>query len=401
MLFEIKSAGRNIRIRKYQTLKKIFFVGTSLLVVFLCIGLLNGTGVQMKDYLGFMQGDVYIESRYPEKDISPISEIVHEEYDAKAIVCDSYSLNALLSSSSSYVNASVQGVQNSFYPLFEKTIGWIVEPEDGFSRGYCVIDIRTATILKVTTGDSITIQYTAEDGFMNTLQLMVAGIYIGNQYLYDNVVFINFEDMHDLILEKSINSVKLYLNEELDDVSLHEISNAYNMAFFVDAFVNSRTDFQETYAYAIFFYYRIFLIVVMSIILFLLVIIMALSMKHIYFMEFRKRRNELATLLAFGMNPSGILLTVFFESLIVFFASLVTAGVFYKIIRFLLSLIHINTLSGQDFVALLGGNSVVIVCTASSVLLFSLLILIIVLVSSINGAKNYLSMHIKDIISSE
>lgn len=401
MIFEVKSACRSIIIRKNQTMKKVSFIGISILVVFLGIGLLNGTGVQMERCLGFMQGDVYIDSKYQERDISYVSRKVHEDHDEDGIVCDSYKLNALLASSTSYSSATVNGVTNTFYPLFEKTIGWIEEPDDKFSRGYGVIDIKTATILNVSKGDFITIKYTAEDGFMNTLQVMVDGIYIGNQYMYDNVLFINLDDMHDLILEDSINSVKLYLNETLDDAPLHEISNAYKLSFFEDAEVKSRTDFQESYAYSIFSYYRIFLTVVMSMILFLLVVILALSMKHLYFMEFRKRRNELATLLAFGMYPSGILLTVFFETIFVFFISLSSAGILYKLIRFLLSLIHIKSLSGQDFVALLGGNSVTIISVFSSVVVMSVVVFVIALVSSISGARSYLLKHIKDIITSE
>ncbi len=401
MLFAIYHALRNIVFRKKQTLKKIFFVGFSLFILFFCIGFINGTGVQMKESLRYSDGDITISSRYQEKDISDISKVVHTDCEKSAVICDGFTLNALLTSDSGYSSATVNGVENNFFPLFEKSIGWITQPVNQFECGGCIIDIKTASVLKVSAGDYITVRYTADDGFMNTIQLLVKGIYIGNQWLYDNVIFVNSLDIQNLLMEEKINCVKVYFNKAQTDVALHEISNTYNKRFFSDVFVKTRTDLQKSWAYQIFLYYRIFLTVVVTIILILLVMIMVLSVKHIYFMEFRKRRKELSTLLAFGMNNTEILFSVFIEAVIFFAGSLCLSGILYKFIQKILSLIHINSLAGQDFVALLGGNSVVISCPKTSIVLLSTIVLVIVLSSSILGAKNYLFKHIKDIITKE
>ena len=111
-----------------------------------------------------------------------------------------------------------------------------------------------------------------------------------------------------------------------------------------------------------FFYYRIFLIVIIILIILLIIILISLSIKHIYFMEFRNRRHEISTQMAFGMDSKSMILIVFFETFFLFIVSTFIAIILYFILQVLLGLFTITSLNYQDFVALLGGNKIVISC---------------------------------------
>lgn len=399
--FVYKLGLRNIFLRKKSSMKKIGFISVSLLVIFFCIGLINGTGYQMEKSIRYSKGDIDITSRITDKNISEIINnriITNSENNT---VINNVTINTLLISDKSYCNTIVTGTEESYFSLFENTVGWVEEPDTRFERGYCIIDVKTAKTLKVKKGDLLTIQYNDESGFMNTLQLCIDGIYIGNQWLYDYHIYTNLLDIQDLLISDIVNEIKIYYADNKSDVELHEISNLLKSEYYTIAEITTKADLDNEWSYTMFKYYRIFLIIIVVIILSLLFVIMSFSIKHIYFMEFNNRRSEIATLLSFGMKNNEILFSVFLETFFIYICSLCVSGIFYKVLQLLLSLIKITSISKQDFVALLGGNSVVINCAVGSLLIFILVVFLVVAVFSLKGAKNYISMHIKDIISGE
>jgi ABC-type lipoprotein release transport system permease subunit len=401
MKFEFYSAKKNLRIRKKQTLRKVIYTTFSLYIIYLCIGLIFGTGAQMDSCLENYQGDIYFASRQVEKDITDIYTVVSDDLKDRASFYREISLSTTIISNKGYSNIILNGVEESFSERFQKTIGWIQKPDFPFLPGTCILDVKTAEILKVETGDYITISYTADDGFMNTIQLLVNGIYIGNEYLYNQTVFTNIQDIEELLLNKLTNRIKVYFNNEIDDVSLHEIVSKYNLSYFQTTLINCRTDYRESTEYMIFSYYRIFLVIVIIILIVILFVILTLSIKHLYFMEFRKRRNEISTLMAFGVQAKSVIKTVFIETVMYFIFSSIIGFFFFVLSKNILSRIKITSIRYQSFVALLGGNSIILKCSQPSFLIISLIVFAVVLISALTGVKKYFSMHIKDIISGE
>ncbi|BDC94497.1 FtsX-like permease family protein [Treponema bryantii] len=401
MLFEISTSVRNIRVRRKDMLKKVWFIFPSIIIFLLSIGLIIGAGNQMLECLNNYQGDIYINSKYTEGDISEVVIDSNNNLSSRSEIYKECTLPVILSSLESYSNALCKGIEKSYFPKFEKTIGWVEKPAEILSRGSCLIDVKTASILKTKVGDYITIQYTADDGFMNTLRVVISGIYIGNPYLYDNVIFIPYEDSCEIVLNEIATDIKIYFESTISDVELHDIAHDFEKKYVKTTNISTRTDFENDNSYLMFSYYRIFLIVVMIFIIMIIAVILFLSIKHMYFMEFRKRRSELSTYLAFGMQPKEILLIVFFETCFFYILSIVLAIIFFNVFKYLLSFVHIKSIAHLDFVSLLGGNTIIINCPVHLMICVICITFFFVLLSSLQGANKYLKMHIKDIISSE
>lgn len=373
----------------------------SISMVLFCFALLDGSNQQIKENLYYSFGDLSAKSHRETIDISPILYEMQDIFNENGVVFSEYAYTANFVGSGGYAYGDLRGVEPEYVPYFAHTIGWNKVPDGDLKLGEIYLEAALAMSLNVQKGDSVSVRIQSDDGFINANQFTVAGIFMGNPWLYVNVALLHIDDMRELMLDDLIVSDFIgFFNTSPSDSEITSAQSVLTKKHSMLAKFSSRSDMDDNYIMEIFGYYRIFLVFILSMVIMTFIIILYFSLLNIYFIEFRSRRNELSTMLTFGMKPFTLLAVVVWETILAMSVSVVVSFGVLWLVKMGLGFFVIDDLANQQIVALLGGNRIMLGFEPFSILIAIGSTVLLTVQSSLKGAKTYLKMHIREILSS-
>lgn len=400
MFFHIKWASKNLISNKRRSLKKILSIATSLYIVILCCAIINGASSQMEDSIYYSVGDVRVDSRLPEYNLNEINSDLLEQLGEDFTIFKQFNNTGQISGPGGYSNVYLSGTETDFLPFLSQSIGWEIEPSSSLKRGTVILEANLAESIKAKKGDYITLKIVDEYDMINTIQLEVDGVFLGNPYLYEEYAILNIEDARELFFNDfGLNRIMAFSNKKFDVKYLRETIDHLSVKYHTKATFSVGDDADDYFVFMVFSYYRTGMITMLSLVILIFIIILYFSLKNIYFIEFRARRQELATLLTFGMKPITINIVIFFETMF----SFLLAAIFSYPILFLtgkvLSLFTITGISMQELVTMLGGNKVLLGYDSNNIVILTAVIFVISLIASRRGSAKYLTMNIREFLS--
>jgi len=400
MLFHVRWALKNLLSNSKRTAQKTAFIVLALSIVMLCITLLDGSTWQMRESMYYSIGDLQADARGKKEKLGEVYKDMEKLFAGEGDLFREYRKTGKLLGSAGYASATLRGVEPGYIPYFSRTVGWNAPLEKKLERGSIILEAGLAAKADADKGETVSIRIQAEDGFVNANQFEVAGIYMGNPWLHKKKVLLHIDDVRELFINKdAVTTITGFFSGEKKAAELRSLVSPLSVEHSKSALFSTREDMENRTELMIFGYYRVFLIFIISTIILTFMIIMYFSIQNIYYVEYRNRRRELATLMTFGMKPGTLMGVVFFETLFMFLASGVLSFLIVFAVGEALSLFQITDLSYRQAVALLGGNSIVFHYVPLHLTILSVIVFLITVRSTLRGAGEYVKMHIREINS--
>ena len=245
-------------------------------------------------------------------------------------------------------------------------------------------------------GDSITLYITTDDGYKNTISLVVTGIFQDSSVFGMYTSYVNYDSLKKALnlSPKEVNRIGIYyidgspsLIECIDlQKKLEQKLNLYPLGMDKDVFYDDyKSQDEEKYALIslesnvsdLKMLVQALKIIVFAIVV-LLVIIIAVGISSTYRVIVIKRNVESGTLRALGMKTSGIMKLFITEAFLLLLSGAVTGFVFSIIIVNVASCFNLSFISGFDLFLTKGClvpevNAVKIICFVSVIIVTTLL----------------------------
>lgn len=373
-MYKVLLGIRSLIYRKKQYMSlfliSLFGVGISLFSLFLSKGMINSLNEKAEIYYG---GDFCIMSSEKDEerriyDYENMTAKVKELLPSDAVVTLRYDCNATEKSISFYYEGTelrqrmLKGVNfNDEKYLFSKLnyIDGDSNIEKGSNR--ILISEPIAKRLRANCGDSITLYIKTIDGFYNTVDLVVQGIFRDSSVFGMYTTYIDFDFLRKCYGRGTdfANRICVEFPERngLTQNELEYFQSLFEQNFVMYQLTDDKNDFykadftQITYAMIplkgnlsdVKILKNAMTIVVKLIIIMLVVIIVA-GIGSTYRVIVMKRINEIGIYMAIGMRKKDIMATLLFENLFLLIAGCIGGFVFSGI------LCRITTLLNLDFI---------------------------------------------------
>jgi ABC-type lipoprotein release transport system permease subunit len=410
-MFNLKWAFKNLIANKRRTGGIIIFLTLILTLMIVNLLFLDGTNTQMKVSLRNNKGDLYLWF-WPGNNPNPVSRYL-ERYDTKLenkikfLTPNAGTLNpdmrkySQIFSSTGYAEGWVLGTEPNYLKFLDRDVSWPVKYRANLKAGTALIENGLAQKLNVKRGDYITIKIKTDAGMINTLQVMVDGIFVGSNLLFGDVIYINLKDQNLLLLTGNVanyNEMRLYFKPTVTDKDLQTILRDImgNFSMYITC---PRLNPTREPVFVTFKYYRYLLILLFTLLNAVFIMILYFAIQNILFMTFRQRREELSTLLTYGMKPFRIQWIGLWEANLMFGAALILSIPFSMLITQFIHKFEITDSSLAELIIVIGGPRI---CFSLNWVTIPALIVglwVITLISSHKGTHSYLKMEIREITS--
>lgn len=402
-MFWIKWAYKNLTANKRRTIGIISLIATVLIIVVVDLMFLEGTKQQMVESIRNNRGDISAVRRGVNGDLQPVFKELDQHKKRHLIETNIriYKKKAQLIGNQGYSEGTVIGTDPVYLKYLNRNVSWLAKQDNNLKEGTAIIEATLADKLNLIKGDYLTIQIHTEEGMINTLQVLVDGIFIGSNIIYGDTLFINIKDQNLLFMqENQLNEIRVFYKKNVTDDALVKILGNLSHNFFkLATFESPRLDPMTDYVFQIFIYYRYLLIFLFFLLNTVFVIILYFAIQNLFFMMFRERRQEISTLLTYGMKPALIKLVVFWETLFVFLTAICCAAVLSAILVLILRNVTITNPNIADLIIALGGPRLNFTTNTGFVPWMVGFLLLTTLYSSYRGTNAYLKMEIREIIS--
>jgi ABC-type lipoprotein release transport system permease subunit len=409
LMFNLKWAFKNLVANKRRSLGITGFIAAILIIMIINLLFIDGANTQMRAALRNNKGDLYfwsdqnmdLASRYLERHY-------HDKIEHKIKFLCPYDgtpnapVYGRIYSSSEYAEGWIVGTEPAYLKYLDLNVSWPVKYRANLAEGTAVLEDGLAQKLNVKRGDYISFKVKNEKGMINTLQVMVDGIFVGSNLIFGDIVYINLKDQNLLWLtgkDADYNEMRLYFRPGVTDQDLKTIQG-HIMRNYYDLYITSPRifPFRES-AFIIFKYFRYLLIFLFSLLDVVFVIILYFAIQNIFFMAFRRRRAELATLLTYGMKPFRIQLISLWEANLLFAGAFILAIPFSILITQLVHKFQITDSNLAVLITVIGGPRINF--SINWIIIPALIIVLwaITLISAYKGAHSYLTMEIREITS--
>jgi len=402
-MFWIKWAFNNLIVNKKRTIGIITLIGVVLIIVIVDLMFLEGAKQQMVESIQNNRGDIDVKCRGENANLLPLLGELAQQKKQGLVETEIkiFKKQAQLIGNQEYSDGTVVGTEPVYFKYLNRNVSWLAKPDYALKEGTAIIEATLADKLNLNKGDNLTIQIHTDAGVVNTLQVIVDGIFIGSNIIYGNTLYINIKDQNQLYLQENyLNELRVYYRKNITDDKLITIMNELSHQFYKTAlFESSRLDLMSDYVFQIFFYYRYLLIFLFFLLNTVFVIILYFAIQNLFFMMFRERRQEISTLLTYGMKSARIKLMVFWESIFIFLASFGFAAVLTTVVILMLRTVTITNPNIADLIIALGGPRLNFAMNFKVVLGMVGFLFVTTLYASYRGANAYLKMEIREIIS--
>lgn len=408
-MFNLKWAIKNIMTDKRRTIGIVVFVAAILMIMTVSFLFIEGANAQMKVALRNNKGDLYF---WSDQNMDLASSWLEKYYGAKTeskikFLCPyEETPNApkysQVYSSSQYAEAWIVGTEPEYLKYLDRNVSWPVKYKENLSQGTALVESGLAQKLNVKRGDYITFKAKNDKGMFNTLQVMVDGIFVGSSLIFGDVIYINLKDQNELWLtgkDADYNEMRLYFKPGVTDQDLKTIQGNIMKNYYNLYITSPRLFPYREGAFIIFKYFRYLLIFLFALLNAVFIIMLYFAIQNVFFMAFRRRRQELVTLLTYGMKPFRIQSIGLWEANLMFGAAFILAVPLTILITLLLHKFQITDSSVAELIIVIGGPRI---CFSYNGLTIPALIAglwIITLISAFKGAHGYLKMEIREITS--
>lgn len=402
-MFWIKWAGKNLLMNKKRTAGKILFISLVLLIAGMGLMFLEGTNRQLKTYLRHSMGDLVATGRGVKTNLLPVYEYLKQEH--AGLIEESirtYRAPAEFLGNTGYARGSLNGVEPAYFFYLDSCVSWPEKPVERLAEGTALVEYFLAAKLNLRRGDSLFIRIRTEEGMYNTLQVRVAGVFLGAGLLFAGEVFINISDMERLFMtgEKYAGEIKAYFKEgvpEAEMIALQQdlVKRFSALALFKGIHLNP----SAVMIYQEFQYYRMILVFLLAVVIFVFFFILYFAVQNSFFLSYRARRREISTLLAYGMTPFAVKRIAFWEGLILFSCALVLAGVLATGLVFALQEITLVNPQMADLIGIIGGPRLRFAVPGLPLAVAIGLLLAISLYAVHKGVGTYLRMEVREILA--
>lgn len=402
-MFWVRWAYKNIIMNMKRAGGKIFFISLVLMIVGMGLMFLEGTNLQIKSYLRNTMGDLVSTSRGIETNILPVYDYLNQKYSSliEASV-RTYRTFAEFLGNTVYATGSLIGAEPSFFSYLDSCVSWLEPPEKKLTPGTALIEYYTASKLNLRRGDSFSIRVKTEDGMINTLQVRVEGIFLGSDLLFEKVIYINISDLEHLLIigEEYAGEVKTYFRENASDeelIALHRdlVDQFSGLALFQLIRLHPAAAF----IYQEFQYYRMIMILLFIVITIVFLFIIYFAVQNSFFISYKARRNEIITLLTYGMKPQEIMKIALWESLLIFCIALFIASVLSWCLGLILQTVIIDNPESADLISIIGGPRLHFSPSLLTLGIFVGIILLITIYAANKGVGVYLRGEIREILT--
>lgn len=399
-MFFLKWAYKNLVANKPRTIGMIIFLAVVITIMMVNLLFLEGTNTQMKASFRNNKGDLYLWA--PDKNVSNVYDYLQKYRPKLENRIRFFSKSGQLIGTSGYAEGWVMGTEKPFLKYLNRNVSWREEAHANLREGTTIVEAGLAEKLNVKRGDAITIKVKTERGMINTLRVVIDGIFIGSNLIYRDVLFINLKDQNISWLTEdnhNCNELKLYFNTDVTNDELAEIQQELAQTFPTLSFFSPKLHPEADQVFMTFTYYRYVLLFLFTLLNIVFIVILYFTIQNLFFMSFRERRQELATLLTYGMKSARIKLVVVWEAVMIFIASLALSIPFTLIITAILHSFRISDPSLAELIAAIGGPRLFFTINWEVILATLSFILIVILFSAYKGANTYLKLEIREILS--
>lgn len=408
LMFNLKWACKNLLANPRRTGGIIGFMAAILTIMLLNLLFIDGSNTQMKASLRNNKGDLYFWSDANLNWAFHYLERYHAKIENEIKFFSPYNgtPNARkytpIYSSSEYAEGWVLGTEPKYLKYLDRDVSWPVKYRENLREGTAVVESGLAQRLNVKRGDFITFEIKNDRGMVNTLQVMVDGIFVGSNLLFGDVVFINLKDQNLLWLtgnDTDCDEMRVYFKPTVTDQDLKTIQGDIMRKYYELYITSPRLfPFRES-AFIMFKYYRYLLIFLFYLLNAVFIIILYFAIQNIFFMTFRRRREELATLLTYGMKPFRIHRIGLWEANLMFVSAFILSLPISMAITRLIHGFAITDPSLADLITVIGGPRISFNLNWITIPALIVGLWAITLISAYQGAHDYLKMEIREITS--
>ena len=383
MRFYFKFAINSLiaRARQYRSLFLVSAVGVCIMLSVLMItdGMLCSMNEKARQYYG---GDVQLLGGHhltkPVSEGEEIVKIAESVLPKSAVVSMRYNFDARNESyyfqGASVRQRVIQGVDfNKERELFSKFTFIQGAVPDGKDDDGVIVSEPIARKLGAKSGDFITLFLSTEDGYKNTVELELKGVF------QDSSVFgmyTSYVDLRALMrgLDKSemlMNRICIYYLDGTPSFGeLKRLQSALENHLPMFPLTNSKNDFYKAMKTPDVYLFGLIpldanvsdlhllvqaLEAIVLVIVVLLVVIISVGISSTFRVIVMKRSLESGTFRALGMKPSGLMLLYFTEVLLLLLSGIISGFIVSLVIVKIASLFNLSFISGFD-IFLTGGN---------------------------------------------
>lgn len=401
-MFWLKWAGKNIISNPKRALEKALFITLALTVVLMGLMFLEGTNAQMKEALRNNRGDLVAYARGVDMNVMPVyQEFARHHAGLLEANLRFYEEYVELLGRGGYAGGLVSGAEPAFLPYLHQTVGWQERPEEDLREGTALVESSLAGRLQVNKGDYLTIRARTEEGMLNTLTVVVDGIFLGSQLIYENMMYINIKDQELLFMTQDhANWVRAYFKPQVSDDELITVVQELSRRFFRTAlFTAFRLDPTQDFIFQEFQYYRLLVVLLFTIVNLVFFVILYFAVQNSFFLSYRARRQEISTLLTYGMKPVGVRKIAFYEAVLLFVVALaLAAGASWVAIK-VSGRFTITNPKIADLLTVIGGPHLRFVPVLAKLLPAIGFFFVVTLYAAYRGVNTYLQMEIREIIT--
>lgn len=394
ILWALKNLYKNIK-KSSGIFVFIVIITTALMLNF---AFQYGTERQMQRTLRKYAGDISLKSRSTKYNLKKVYEYLKNSSYKKYIefLVESFTTSkAELMSEDNFSYGRVKGISPGYFKWLGNSIEWIEGKPFSNKGGEAVVERSLALKLGIHKGSHVIVRYLTNKGAINTGLYKISGIFIGNKYEQENKLFVSLKNVQELALANNkISSIMIYVKDYKNEQLLQTIVNDIHKKF--ESIVNISVWLWDSDRIAfvnIFKFFHIFVKIFFGLITAVLLIILFFGIQNTFFILFHRRKNEISTLVTFGMPYLMIYRMVFWETIILFFSGIFTGVVFSLITGSLLSGISLAQIT-DEIVVVMGGPYLQFSFILSKIIMVGFFIFLVGLFSSVHALRKYFKIEV-------
>lgn len=401
-MFCMRLALKKLALNGRKTIFKVAFFGAIQAVVLLLVLFLGGADAQMRSSLRTMLGDAELIARDQKAGIPAAFADVKSRFGAAlADIQESYSAQATVAGEGGFESVECVGVREDFARYLNASVAWLDRPVPGIEPGCLYLDAETAEGFSCRSGDYVTVQWSdPEGGRMNTAMLEVRGVFVGSSLLFSGKAFMEIGGMRSLVMEEgAVNRVGLYFASR-DRDSMRMTLVAINEKHHDAASIGSAALDPEGSVFGVYKYYNAIAALALWAMAAIFLLVSWFSNQNMFFAEYRGRREELATFLAYGMGVGGMRAIAAWEAVFQFLLSLAAAIAASAGVAAIASGFAVKDLAYADLIAAIGGPKLAFAVEPGTMAVVIAVMAASTVVSALAGANRYLRMEVRGITAS-
>lgn len=394
-MFYISWALKNIMRDKKRSISFLSFLFLVCFGLLFLRGIFRGTETNMQMSLRAYYGDVSISSRLSSGLPFSMDYIYSQPFyhDIETMVKECTIPGVTVSGNMGFDTVNIIGIEGDYFAFIDDNIEWLDGSFKRPDKDFALLDYSVAKKLGLDIGDSFILELKTKDGMINTASLIVGGIFRGNKYIIGDKIYINLAEAHRLLMKNYLTGIKLYLKSK-DDFIINSIETAfvpYDNAISL-GIISRNPDSVGVFSSLFDFFHKFFSLFIwlFSLVFFL---VLYFGVQNTVFIMFNERKEEVSTLMAFGMPRIKFFLITMWEMLFFMIFSFIPAYLFSLLVGKIISQFNVINIS-TEIVVVTGGPSLRLDLFKDDIVMLATFIAFILFVGTVLSIMRYLSREV-------